>query len=334
MAIRVAINGFGRIGRMFVRAVQIPENSDVEVVAINSLSDSNTLAHLLKYDSVHGRFPGEVSATETTMVINGKSVQVSRQRDPVGLPWGELEVDVVLEATGVFRHRDQAGVHVANGARKVLLSSPGKEMDATVVMGVNDDILTPEHNIVSNASCTTNCLAPIAMLLDDAFGIENGVMDTVHAYTRDQRLLDSPHKDLRRGRAGAECIVPTSTGAATNLGIVLPRLEGKLSGMALRVPVPNGSCIMLVANLTTATTAEAVNALLQEAAEGSMKGILAYNTEPIVHLDILGDSHSAIVDAPSTFMVGDRTLHLLAWYDNEAGYAYRCVDMARRIGTL
>ncbi len=334
MAIRVAINGFGRIGRMFVRAIQTPENKDVEVVAVNSLSEPSTLAHLLKYDSVHGRFPGEVSSTESDLVINGKKIQVSQQSDPAGLPWGELEIDVVLESTGVFRARDQVAVHISNGARKVLLSAPGKDMDATVVMGVNDDILKSEHAIISNASCTTNCLAPIAMLLDEAYGIESGVMDTVHAYTRDQRLLDSPHTDLRRGRAGAENIVPTSTGAATAVGIVLPQLKGKLSGMALRVPVPNGSCIMLVANLKKATTAEAVNALFQEASEGSLKGILAYNTDPIVHLDIIGDPHSAIVDAPSTFMVGDRMLHLLAWYDNEAGYAHRCVDMARSVGTL
>ena len=334
MTVRVAINGFGRIGRLFFRIAQSGCYGDVEVVGINDLTDSKTLAHLLKYDSVHGRFQGDVSAEENAIIVNGTRIPVSAERNPADLPWGALEVDVVLEATGVFRDGEKAKAHLEAGAKKVIISAPGTNVDATVVLGVNDEVLTADHNIVSNASCTTNCLAPVAKVLDEKFGIISGVMDTIHAYTNDQSLLDSPHKDLRRSRAGAESIVPTTTGAAKAVGLVLPNLVGKLHGMALRVPVPDGSCIALIVNLAKNVTAEEVNNALREAANGPMNGVLEVNDDPIVHLDIVGDGHSSIVDSDSTFVVGENMVHILSWYDNEAGYASRCVQLADRLMSL
>jgi glyceraldehyde 3-phosphate dehydrogenase len=336
MSVRIAINGFGRIGRLVFRAIHSGRHgTDVEVVGINDLTDSNTLAHLLKYDSVHGRFPGTVSVEEGFLVVDGKRIPVSADRDPSNLPWGELDVDVVVEATGFFRDGESAKKHLDAGARKVLISAPGKNVDATVVLGVNDEVLKADDKIVSNASCTTNCLAPLVKVLDEKFGLEMGVMDTVHAYTSDQCILDAPHSDLRRARAGAIAIVPTSTGAAAAVGLVLPQMKGKLHGMALRVPVPDGSCVLLNAILKTTVTAEEVNTALREAAaEGPLAGILAINDDPIVHLDIIGNPHSSILDAPSTFVMGGTMVHILSWYDNECGYANRCVQLAQKMSAL
>ena len=336
MSVRIAINGFGRIGRLVFRAIHSGRHgSDVEVVGINDLTDSKTLAHLLKYDSVHGKFPGTVEVGDGALIVDGKSIPVSADRDPANLPWASLNVDVVVEATGFFRDGTVAKKHIEAGAKKVLISAPGKNVDATVVLGVNDDILKPEDTIVSNASCTTNCLAPLVKVLDEKFGLEVGIMDTVHAYTSDQRILDAPHPDLRRARAGAHAIVPTSTGAAAAVGLVLPQLQGKLHGMALRVPVPDGSCVILNAVLKTNVTQEEVDAALREAAaEGPLKGILGICDDPIVHLDIVGDPHSSILDAPSTFVMGGNLVHLLSWYDNECGYANRCVQVAQKMAGL
>jgi len=336
MSVRIAINGFGRIGRLVFRAIQSGRHgSDVEVVGINDLTDSKTLAHLLKYDSVHGRFPGTVEVGDGALIVDGKTIPVSADRDPANLPWGALDVDVVIEATGFFRDGTVAKKHLDAGAKKVVISAPGKNVDATVVLGVNDEILKAEDKIVSNASCTTNCLAPLVKVLDEKFGLEMGIMDTIHAYTSDQRILDAPHSDLRRARAGAYAIVPTSTGAAAAVGLVLPQLQGKLHGMALRVPVPDGSCVILNALLKSTVTQEQVNDALREAAaDGPLKGILAISDDPIVHLDIVGDPHSSILDAPSTFVMGENMVHILSWYDNEAGYANRCVQLAQKMKAL
>ncbi len=326
MAIRVAINGFGRIGRNFFRASLGYE--EIEIVAINDLTDSFTLAHLLKYDSVHGKFNGDVSATEDGIVVNGKEIKVTALKDPSELPWKELEVDVVIEATGVFRDREGAGKHLQAGAKRVIITAPAKNPDITVVLGVNEEKYNPsEHYIISNASCTTNCLAPIAKVLNDEFGIEKGYMVTVHAYTNDQRILDLPHKDLRRARAAAINIIPTTTGAAKAVGEVLPELKGKLDGTARRVPVADGSLVDLTVVLNKKTTVDEINAKMKEYAEGKMKGILEYCEDPIVSQDIVGNPHSSIFDALSTHVIEGNLAHVSSWYDNEWGYSCRLRDL-------
>jgi len=326
MAIRVAINGFGRIGRNFFRASQ--DYEEIEIVAINDLTDSFTLAHLLKYDSVHGKFNGDVSATEDGIVVNGKEIKVTALKDPSELPWKELEVDVVIEATGVFRDREGAGKHLQAGAKRVIITAPAKNPDITIVLGVNEEKYNPsEHYIISNASCTTNCLAPIAKVLNDEFGIEKGYMVTVHAYTNDQRILDLPHKDLRRARAAAINIIPTTTGAAKAVGEVLPELKGKLDGTARRVPVADGSLVDLTVVLNKKTTVDEINAKMKEYAEGKMKGILEYCEDPIVSQDIVGNPHSSIFDALSTHVIEGNLAHVSSWYDNEWGYSCRLRDL-------
>lgn len=334
MTLKLAINGFGRIGRLALRAIVEGGHDDIEVVALNDLTDAKTLAHLLKYDSVHRRFPGQVEAAEGAIIVNGKSIPLFAEKSPTALPWRELGVDVVLESTGRFVARKDSQLHLDAGARRVLISAPGKDVDATICMGVNDDTLKREHLVISNASCTTNCLAPVAKVLNDSFGIVNGTMATIHAYTNDQNILDAPHKDLRRARAGAAAIIPTSTGAAKAVGLVLPVLKGKLHGSALRVPVPDGSCVFLTVNLERPATVELINKAMVEAANGPLKGILEVTDEPIVHLDIVGNPASSIFDAQSTFMVGDKLASILTWYDNEWGYANRCVDALKLIANL
>jgi glyceraldehyde 3-phosphate dehydrogenase len=332
MTVRVGINGFGRIGRLVMRAALSGRHGDVEVVAINDLTDNSTLANLFEFDSVHGRFRGDVSADAESITINGKRIAASSEKDPSKLPWGKLNVDVVIESTGRFKDKDEVKAHLQAGAKRAILSAPGKGVDGTFVLGVNDRELTANHLVVSNASCTTNCLAPVVAVIDQRFGLVNGVMDTVHAYTNDQNILDAPHKDPRRARAGAVNIVPTSTGAASAVGLVYPKVKGKLHGMALRVPVPDGSACLLIANLARPATAEEVNAAFREAAAGPLAGILRVEDKPIVHSDIIGDSHSSIVDAESTFLVDGTLLHVLSWYDNEWGYACRCVELAHKMG--
>jgi glyceraldehyde 3-phosphate dehydrogenase len=328
MPIRVAINGFGRIGRNVFRVLQ--KRPSVDVVALNDLTDPATLAHLLKYDSVMRRFGGEVSVEADKLVVDGTEVLALAERDPENLPWKSLNVDVVIESTGVFRSREQIQKHLAAGASKVILTVPPKdELDAMIVLGVNDDGIKPEHRLLSNASCTTNCLAPVAKILDDAFGIRTGVMTTVHAYTNDQSVQDLPHSDLRRARAAAENIIPTSTGAARAVGQVLPNLNGKLDGIALRVPVIVGSIVDLTASLEQDVTAADINAAVQTAAKGPMKGIVEYTEDPIVSSDIVGNPHSAIFDAQATLVLGKKgtTAKVLAWYDNEWGYSNRVCDL-------
>jgi glyceraldehyde 3-phosphate dehydrogenase len=325
---RIAINGFGRIGRLAFR--QLEGRASLEVVAINDLTDVETLAHLLKYDSIHGVFPGEVAVVAGNLVVNGREIRITAERNPADLPWGELKVDLVVESTGVFTDADKAGAHLDAGAGKVIISAPAKGNLKTVVLGVNDHILTDEDRIVSNASCTTNCLAPMAKVLNDTFGLERGFITTVHAYTADQRLQDAPHKDLRRARAAALSMIPTSTGAAKAVGLVLPELAGKLDGMAVRVPTPTGSVTDLTATLKREATVEEVNAALKAAAEGPMKGVLQYCEDPIVSVDIVGNTHSCILDAELTKCSGT-LVKLFGWYDNEAGYATRVVDLAERL---
>ena len=333
MTIRIGINGFGRIGRLVFRVVAT--RSDVEVVGVNDLADTQSLANLLKYDSVHGRYPGIVEAGEGKFIVDGKEIRVTTERDPAKLPWKELGVDVGVESTGVFRLRDQVASHLQAGARKVLLSVPAKdEIDATIVLGVNDDDLKPEHCIVSNASCTTNCLAPVAKVLHDNFGLQQGLVTTVHAYTNDQRLGDLLHKDPRRARAAAVNIIPTTTGAARAVGKVIPDLDGKLNGLSLRVPVVNGSIVDLVAVTEKAVTRETVNAAMKQAAEGPMKGILFYTEDPLVSTDIIGDPHSSIFDAASTMTLGEKMVKVLSWYDNEWGYSCRMIDLIARMMSL
>lgn len=328
MALRVGINGFGRIGRNVFRAAFA--DGDIEFVAINDLTDANTLAHLLRYDSVHGRFPHEVEATDDAIIVDGKTIKVLAERDPANLPWGDLGVDYVIESTGLFTDGQKAKAHLEAGAKKVIISAPGKNEDLTVVMGVNHEKYDPnEHHIISNASCTTNCLAPVAMVIDQHFGIERGLMTTVHSYTNDQRILDLPHKDLRRARAAALNIIPTTTGAAVAVGLVLPHLKGKLDGFAMRVPTPDVSMVDLVVQLKENTTAEALNAALREAAAGSLKGILAYTDEPLVSNDFLGDPHSSIVDGSMTTVMDGNFAKVIAWYDNEWGYSKRVGDLIR-----
>lgn len=326
MAAKVAINGFGRIGRNFLRASL--GQSDFDVVAINDLTDAKTLAHLLKFDSVHGRLDAEVSVGEGEMKVKGRGVKILAESNPEKLPWGSLGVDFVLESTGRFTDRAGATTHLKAGAKWVIISAPAKEPDATVCMGVNEEVLDPSaHHIISNASCTTNCLAPIAKVIHNEFGIVRGLMTTIHSYTNDQRILDLPHKDLRRARAAALNMIPTTTGAAKAVGLVLPALNGKLDGMAIRVPTPNVSVVDLVAELSRDATAEEVNAALKRAAEGAMRGILEYSEAPLVSSDLNGNSHSSIVDSGVTKVIDKRMVKVLAWYDNEWGYSSRVRDL-------
>jgi glyceraldehyde 3-phosphate dehydrogenase len=326
MSIKVAINGFGRIGRMVFRAGLA--NKDIEFVALNDLTDAATLAHLLKYDSVQGVLGADVSHTERSLSVDGKEIQIYQERDPANIPWGDVDAEIVLECTGLFRDRERAAAHLRAGVRKVLISAPASNPDITIVMGVNDQDYNPQkHHIVSNASCTTNCLAPVCKVLLDHFGIEKGLMTTIHAYTGGQRLLDYPHKDLRRARAAALSMIPTTTGAARAVSLVLPQLEGKLNGMAIRVPTPNVSLVDLSAQLSKPAAVDEINGALKEAAEGHLKGILAYCDEPLVSIDFNGSLVSSIVDAPSTMAIGD-LVKVLAWYDNEYGYSNRMVDLA------
>lgn len=326
MALRVAINGFGRIGRMVFRAGM--KHPDIEFAAINDLTDPKALAHLLKYDSVHGILDDDISSTDHSLMYNGKEIPIYREKDPANLPWGDLGIETALECTGLFRERDKASGHLEAGARKVIISAPAKGPDTTIVMGVNHhDYDSKKHHIVSNASCTTNCLAPVCKVLLDHFGIEKGLMTTTHAYTGDQRLLDFPHKDFRRSRAAALSMIPTTTGAARAVALVLPQLEGKLNGMAIRVPTPNVSVVDLVVQLSQSATVEEVNQMMKEAAESHMKGILAFSAAPLVSVDFNGTTVSSTVDGPSTMAVGDM-VKVLAWYDNEFGYANRMVDLA------
>ncbi len=328
MSKRIAINGFGRIGRLVLRQA-LARKGEFDVVGINDLTDANTLAHLMKYDSTHGRYNGTVEVDGNDLIVDGDRITISAERNLEDLAWGEI--DVVIESTGVWRKREQLQKHIDNGAKKVILSAPAKdEMDATVVLGVNDDAITPENNIYSNASCTTNCLAPMAKVLHDAFGIERGFMTTVHSYTNDQKILDGPHSDLRRARSAATNIIPTSTGAARAVGLVLPEIKGRLDGFAFRVPTPDGSVTDLTVNVGGEPTAEAINDLFREAAEGPMKGVLRYTEDPIVSSDIVGDPASCILDGLST-MVSGNLVKVVGWYDNEYGYASRVVDLAARV---
>lgn len=330
MATKVGINGFGRIGRLVFRAAL--GNPNVEIVAINDLTDANMLAHLLKYDSVHGKLDGEVSVNGNNLVVNGKEIVVTAERDPSNLKWGELGVEVVIESTGRFTNRDDAAKHIDAGAKKVIISAPAKNEDITIVMGVNEDKYDPKnHHIISNASCTTNCLAPFAKVLHENFGIRRGMMTTIHSYTNDQQILDLPHKDYRRARAAAESIIPTTTGAARAVSKVLPELEGKLNGGAMRVPTPNVSLVDLVVELDKDTTVEEVNAKLKEASEGPLKGILGYSEEPLVSIDYNGCSLSSTIDALSTMVMEGNLVKVVSWYDNEAGYSHRCVDLVEFI---
>ncbi len=333
MATQIGINGFGRIGRTVFRILS--ERDDINVVCINDLFENEQLAYLLKYDTVMGIFKKEVRATEDALYVNDQKVAMTEYRDPAQIPWKDLGVDVVIESTGVFRERAGLEKHLAAGAKKILLTVPAKdEIDATIVLGVNDDELKAEHRIVSNASCTTNCLAPIAKILDDSFGIEEGFITTVHAYTNDQRLADVPHKDFRRSRAAGENIIPTTTGAARAVGQVLPGLKGKLDGLAMRVPVPDGSIVDLVARLGSKPSAEDVNAAVRKAAEGPMKQVLEYSEEPLVSSDIIGNPHSSIFDAMSTSSLQDGYLRVVSWYDNEWGYSNRVVDLIDKMATM
>ncbi|OHX06684.1 type I glyceraldehyde-3-phosphate dehydrogenase [Micromonospora sp. WMMB235] len=331
MTIRVGINGFGRIGRNFFRAV-LASGADIEVVAVNDLTDNATLAHLVKYDSILGRLPHEVKATADEITVGGKTIKAYAEKDPAKLPWGEAGADVVIESTGFFTDGTKAKAHLDGGAKKVIISAPAKNEDVTVVMGVNQDQYDPaKHNIISNASCTTNCLAPMAKVLQDTFGIKQGLMTTIHAYTQDQNLQDAPHKDLRRARAAALNIVPTSTGAAKAIGLVLPELKGKLDGYALRVPIPTGSATDLTVEVGRETTVDEVNAALKAAAEGPLRGILTYNEDPIVSADIVTDPASCIFDAPLTKVIGNQ-VKVVGWYDNEWGYSNRLVDLVKLVG--
>ncbi|MGB3541866.1 type I glyceraldehyde-3-phosphate dehydrogenase [Rubrivirga sp.] len=333
MAIKIGINGFGRIGRLVFRSIleRGTGDFDFDIVGVNDLTDAETLAHLFKYDSVHGIYPGEVKAEGDELVIGGDRFKVFSERDPENLPWGDLECDVVVESTGVFRTREGASKHLTAGAKKVVISAPASgEVDATIVLGVNDDTLTGDEKIVSNASCTTNCLAPLVKVLDDAFGIEKGFMTTIHAYTSDQRIQDAPHKDLRRARAAALSMIPTTTGAAKAVGLVLPHLKGKLDGFAVRVPTPDGSLVDLTAIVGKEVSIEDVNGAMKTAAEGPMKGILEFSTAPLVSVDIVGNPHSSILDAPST-MTDGTLVKVVSWYDNEWGYASRTVDLVKRL---
>ncbi|ANU25710.1 glyceraldehyde-3-phosphate dehydrogenase [Planococcus versutus] len=330
MTVSIAINGFGRIGRMVFRQAILMD--DVTITAVNASYPAETLAHLIKYDTNHGTFSGEVSSEEDALIVNGKRVQLVNERNPLNLPWKEMGIDIVIEATGKFNSREKAVLHLEAGAKKVILTAPGKQEDITIVMGVNDEKLDIEqHDIISNASCTTNCLAPVVKVLNDKFGIENGLMTTVHSYTNDQQNLDNPHKDLRRARACAQSIIPTSTGAAKALSLVLPELQGKLHGMALRVPTPNVSLVDLVVDLQMDVTIEEVNRAFKEASENDLKGILSLSMEPLVSVDFNSNPQSAIVDGLTTMVIGGRKVKVLAWYDNEWGYSARVIDLTKKV---
>ena len=330
--IPVAINGFGRIGRLVFRAAV--EQGGIEVKAINDLTDAKTLAHLLKYDSTHGRFAGEVEADGDNLIVNGKTIRILAERDPANLPWGEFGVDFVLESTGFFTDADGARAHIEAGAKRVVISAPAKGEDITVVMGVNDDALEAGHTIISNASCTTNCLAPMAKVLHEQFGVVKGMMNTIHSYTGDQRLLDAPHSDMRRARSAALSMIPTTTGAAVAVGKVLPVLNGKLEGLSIRVPTPDGSLTDFTAILDKETNAEEINAAFKAAAGGALSGILEYSEDPLVLADIVGNPHSCVFDALSTNVLEGNMVKILGWYDNEWGYSSRCVDLLNKLGTL
>ncbi|KWW28810.1 MAG: glyceraldehyde 3-phosphate dehydrogenase [bacterium P3] len=332
---KVAINGFGRIGRMSFRAMLA--HPELDIVAINDLTSADTLAYLFKYDSVHDNFDGEVHAEGEYLVVNGKKVRIYAERDPQALPWKELGIDIVVESTGLFKKREQLMKHINAGAKKVILTVPaGKadDVDATVVMGVNDNVLTKEMQLVSNASCTTNCLAPVAKVLNDKFGLKRGLMNTIHSYTNDQKILDQPHSDLRRARAAAVSIIPTSSGAAKAVGLVIPELKGKLDGFAMRVPTPDGSVVDLTAELNCTVTKEQINAAIKEAAEGPMKGVLQYVDEPIVSVDIIDNTHSSIFDSLLTQVMDGNFVKVVSWYDNEKGYSTRVGDLAAKLVTL
>ena len=331
-AMRVGINGFGRIGRNLFRAAH-EAGSDLQFVAVNDITDAATLAHLLKYDSILGRFPGQVEEREGGIAVDGTEIRVLAERDPASLPWEDLGVDVVIESTGLFTKRDEAAKHLDAGAKKVIISAPATDPDVTVALGVNfDDAYDPErHHIISNASCTTNCLAPVAKVVNEAVGIERGLMTTIHAYTADQRLQDMPHKDLRRARAAALNLIPTTTGAAKAVGLVLPELDGKLNGIAMRAPVATGSVVDLVCEISRETTAEKLNAAVKEAADGPLAGILSYTEDPIVSTDIIQDPHSSIFDGEQTMVTDGRMVKVIAWYDNEWGYSNRCVELAAKV---
>ncbi|MFE7899677.1 type I glyceraldehyde-3-phosphate dehydrogenase [Streptomyces sp. NPDC057424] len=332
MTIRVGINGFGRIGRNYFRAL-LEQGADIEIVAVNDLGDTATTAHLLKYDTILGRLKQEVTHTADTITVDGKTIKVLAERNPADIPWGELGVDIVIESTGIFTKKADAEKHIAGGAKKVLISAPAKDEDVTIVMGVNHDKYDPaNHHVISNASCTTNCVAPMAKVLDENFGIVKGLMTTVHAYTNDQRILDFPHKDLRRARAAAENIIPTTTGAAKATALVLPQLKGKLDGMAMRVPVPTGSVTDLVLELSREVTKEEVNAAFQKAAEGELKGILEYTEDPIVSSDIVNAPASCTFDSSLTMVQEGKNVKVIGWYDNEWGYSNRLVDLTVFVG--
>ncbi len=333
MALRVAINGFGRIGRMVLRAASKDEN--IEFVAINDLTDATTLAHLFKYDSVHGTFPGTVEAKDSQLIVNGKAIKIYAVRNPADLPWKEDKIDVVLESTGIFTSKEKAEMHIQAGAGKVVISAPATNEDITIVMGVNDHLYDHQkHVIISNASCTTNCLAPVAKVLHDTFGIERGLVTTVHSYTNDQNILDLPHKDLRRARAAAMSMIPTTTGAAKAVALVLPELKGKLDGMAIRVPTPNVSVVDLVVTLTKKTDAAAVNAALKAASLGALKGILGFEEAPLVSVDFNGNPLSSIVDASCTKVIGGTMVKVLSWYDNEAGYVSTLIKHVQAVSKV
>ncbi|AHL72399.1 glyceraldehyde-3-phosphate dehydrogenase [Bacillus altitudinis MN12] len=332
MKVKAAINGFGRIGRMVFRKAMLDDQ--IQIVAVNASYPAETLAHLIKYDTNHGRYECDVTAEDDALIVNGKRVLLLNNRDPKQLPWGELGIDIVIEATGKFNSKDQAMGHIDAGAKKVVLTAPGKNEDVTIVMGVNEDDLDPEkHVVISNASCTTNCLAPVVKLLDDEFGIDNGLMTTVHAYTNDQKNIDNPHKDLRRARACAQSIIPTTTGAAKALSLVLPHMKGKLHGLALRVPVSNVSMVDLVVDLKKDVTAEEVNAAFATASKTSLAGILDYTDEPLVSTDFNTNPYSAVVDGLTTMVMEGRKVKVLAWYDNEWGYSCRVVDLVKFVGS-
>ncbi len=332
MAVKVGINGFGRIGRNLFRAAH-ESNADIEIVAVNDLIDTEMIAYLLKYDSVLGRFPGEIEVSDDGIRVDGHEIKVLNEKDPAALPWGDLGVEVVIESTGIFTKREGAQKHLDAGAKKVVITAPATDPDITVVLGVNfeSDYDPDQHNIISNASCTTNCLAPVAKVLNDTVGIERGLMTTIHAYTADQRLQDMPHKDYRRARAAAVNLIPTSTGAAKAIGLVLPELQGKLNGMAVRAPVITGSLVDLVCDVSKETSADQINAAMKEAASGPLSGILKYTEDPIVSTDIVTDEHSSVFDAEQTRVVDGTFVKLLSWYDNEWGYANRCVELAEKV---
>ena len=333
--IKIAINGFGRIGRLTFRALLA--KPDIEVVAINDLTDAKTLAHLFKYDSIHGKWTGSLSCEEAAIVVNGVLYPVYAEKDPALLPWKDLGVDIVVECTGVFRTREKLNKHIQAGARKVVLSVPSnkpEDVDRTVVLGVNSQALLPGDIFVSNASCTTNCLAPVAKVLNDSFGIRHGLINTIHSYTNDQIILDAPHKDLRRARAAAMSIIPTSTGAAKAIGLVIPELDGKLDGLAMRVPTPDGSVVDLTCELNRPVTKDEVNMAMKVASEGPMKGILEYCTDPVVSVDIIGNTHSSVFDSKLTQVLGGTLIKIVSWYDNEAGYSQRLADLTGLMGKV